>query len=211
MMASYAAGAALVPRLLALEPDVQPARFSLEADSCTIGRSALCDVVVPRETVSRLHARIVRDGPRFRLEDAGSANGTFVNGERLTAPHLLADRDQIGLGSPAPLLSYADPDPTVVATSRLRFDERALRFSLGGQPVELTPNEFRLLRFLHQHAGQVRTREQCAEAIWGPDYAPGWESDALDRVVSNLRGKLRRLDAGELIRTRPGLGYELIP
>jgi DNA-binding response OmpR family regulator len=200
-----------VPRLLATEPDVRPDEFGLVADVCSLGRSALCEVVVPRETVSRLHARIVRDGPRFRLEDAGSANGTFVNGERLTAPHLLADRDQIGLGSPAPLLSYTDPDPTVVATSRLRFDERALRFSLGGQPVELTPNEFRLLRFLHQHSGQVRTREQCAEAIWGADYAPGWESDALDRVVSNLRGKLRRLDSSELIRTRPGLGYELIP
>jgi DNA-binding response OmpR family regulator len=176
-----------VPRLLAIEPDVRPAELVLETDTCTLGRSALCEVV------------------------AGSANGTFVNGERLTAPHLLADRDRIGLGSPAPLLSYADPDPTIVASSRLRFDERALRFSLGGQPVELTPNELRLLRLLYQHAGQVRTREQCAEAIWGPDYAPGWESDALDRVVSNLRGKLRRLDPSELIRTRPGLGYELIP
>lgn len=200
-----------VPRLVAVDPDVQPGDVALEADACTLGRSALCDVVVPRETVSRLHARIVRDGPRFRLHDAGSANGTFVNGERLTDSHLLADRDAIGLGGPAPLLRYADPDPTVVAGPRLRYDERAMRFFLGPEPVELTPNEFRLLRFLHAHAGQVRTREQCAEAIWGPDYAPGWETDALDRVVSNLRGKLRRLDPAELIRTRPGIGYELVP
>lgn len=200
-----------VPRLLAIEPDVLPTDFALVTDACTLGRSALCDVVVPRETVSRLHARIGRDGPRFLLHDAGSANGTFVNGERLAAPHLLADRDQIGLGGPAPLLRYLDPDPTVVAGSRLRYDERAMRFLLGSQPVELSPNEFRLLRYLHQHAGQVRTREQCAEAIWGADYAPGWDADALDRVVSNLRGKLRRIDPAELIRTRPGLGYELVP
>ena len=199
------------PRLLAMAPDVQPAELALEADACTLGRSALCEIVIPRETVSRLHARVVRDGPRFVLHDAGSANGTFVNGERLTAPHLLADRDRIGLGSPAPLLTYADPDPTVVAASRLRYDERTLRFTLGGQPLELTPNELRLLRFLHEHAGQVGTREQCAEAIWGPDYAPGWDADALDRVVSNLRGKLRKVDPAEVIRTRPGLGYELIP
>ena len=201
----------LAPRLLAMTPDVQPAEFALEVDTCALGRSALCEIVVPRETVSRLHARVVRDGPRFLLHDAGSANGTFVNGERLTGPHLLADRDRIGLGNPAPLLSYADPDPTVVAGSRLRYDERAMRFTLGDQLVELTPNEFRLLRFLHQHAGMMCTREQCAAAIWGPDYAPGWDADALDRVVSNLRGKLRRLDPAELIRTRPGLGYELVP
>lgn len=205
------AGSVHLPRLLAIEPDVQPSELALEADVATLGRSALCDVVAPRETVSRLHARIAREGPRFLLQDAGSANGTFVNGERLTAPHLLANRDLIGLGSPAPLLTYADPDPTVVATSRLRFDERTLRFFLGAQPLELTPNEFRLLRFLHQHAGQVRTREQCAEAIWGQDYVPGWDAATLDRVVSNLRRKLRQTDPADLIRTRPGLGYELIP
>jgi DNA-binding response OmpR family regulator len=206
-----ARGLGPAPRLVALEPDVQPADLLLETDACTLGRSALCEVVVPRETVSRLHARIVREGPRFLLHDAGSANGTFVNGERLAGPHLLADRDRIGLGGPAPLLRYADPDPTVIAGARLRYDERTMRFSLGAEPVDLTPNEFRLLRELHAHAGQVRTREQCAEAIWGPDYAPGWESDALDRVVSNLRGKLRRLDPAEIIRTRPGVGYELAP
>lgn len=199
------------PRLLAIEPEIVPSEFSLEGEGCTLGRSALCDVVIPRETVSRLHARIVRDGPRFLLQDADSANGTFVNGERLTAPHLLADRDVISLGSPTPLLAFADPDPTVIAARRLRFDERALRFTLGGQAVELTPNEFRLLRFLYQHVGQVCTREQCAVAIWGPDYVPGWDAAALDRAISNLRGKLRRVEPEELIRTRAGLGYELVP
>src|SRR4051812_13254863 len=171
MMTSHTAAHA--PRLLATAADVQPAEFALEGDTCALGRSALCEIVVPRETVSRLHARVVRDGPRFLLHDAGSANGTFVNGERLTGAHLLADRDRIGLGSPIPLLAYADPDPTVVADSRLRYDERAMRFLLDDQPVELTPNELRLLRFLHQHAGVLCTREQCAAAIWGPDYAPG--------------------------------------
>lgn len=205
------AAPAPIPRLLALEPDVRPAELDLAGDVCTLGRSALCEIVVPREIVSRLHARVVREGPRFLLHDAGSANGTFVNGERLTGPHLLADHDRIGLGSPVPLLVYADPDPTVLAGRRLRYDEGAMRFFLGGQSVELTPNEFRLLRLLHQHAGQVRSREECAAAIWGADYAPGWDADALDRVVSNLRGKLRRIDPGELIRTRPGLGYELVP
>jgi DNA-binding response OmpR family regulator len=87
-----------------------------------------------------------------------------------------------------------------------------MRFALGGQAIDLTPNEFRLLRFLHQRAGRVCTREQCAEAIWGSDYVPGMDADALDRVVSNLRGKLRRHDPEvDLLRTRSGIGYELVP
>ena len=202
----------LVSRLLALADDVRPAEFALETDSCTIGRAATCQIVVPHPAVSRLHALVVREGPRFLLRDAGSVNGTFVNGARIAAPHLLADRDQIGLGAPAPILRFADPDPTIVRATRLRYDERTMRFFLGPQPLELTPNELRLLRYLYDRAGQVCSREQCAEAIWGPNYHPGADADALDRVISNLRGKLRRLDPdAELIRTRPVLGYELVP
>ena len=197
----------LVSRLLALADDVRPADFALEADSCTIGRAATCQIVVPHPAVSRLHALVVREGPRFLLRDAGSVNGTFVNGARIAAPHLLADRDQIGLGAPAPVLRFADPDPTVVRATQLRYDERTMRFFLGPQPLELTPNELRLLRYLYDRAGQVCSREQCAEAIWGPDYHPGADADALDRVVSKLR---RLAPNAELIRTRPVLGYELV-
>jgi DNA-binding response OmpR family regulator len=201
-----------VARLLAVEADVRPAEFALTGETCTLGRADGCDLVVDRPTVSRLHARVVREGPRFLLHDVASANGTFVNGRRLAGPHLLADRDQIGLGSPAPLLRFADPDPTVMPSGRLRYDEGAMRFLLGGRPLELSPNELRLLRFLFQRAGSVCPRERCAEAVWGPDFAPGLDAEALDRLVSNLRGKLRRADpTTDLIQTRPGLGYVLEP
>lgn len=200
-----------VARLVATDPDVTPAGIELTADGCTLGRAPSCRVVVPRPTVSRLHAIVEPDGPRWRLRDAGSANGTFVNGQRLADSRLLADRDAIGLGDPAPLLRFVDPDPTLVPAARLRYDERAMRFLLADRPLELTPNEFRLLRHLFAHAGSVCSRESCAEAVWGPDYAPGMDADTLDRLLSNLRGKLRRLapDA-EPIRTRPGLGYEFV-
>ena len=71
-------------RLLALHEDVQPASYTLEADICTIGRSPVCQVVVQRNVVSRLHARVQRDELHYVLHDAGSANGTFVNGRRST-------------------------------------------------------------------------------------------------------------------------------
>jgi len=199
-------------RLLALVEDAQPAEIPLTGDACSLGRAASCDVVIPRPTVSRLHALVVRDGPRFVIRDAGSANGTFVNGARLADPHLLADRDAIGLGGPAPLLRFVDPDPTVLAGARLTYDERTMRFTLAGQPLDLTPNEFRLLRHLHARAGAVCSREDLATAVWGADYPPGYDADALDRLLSNLRGKLRRADpTAELLQTRPGLGYVLVP
>ncbi len=118
-----------VAHLLALHDDIHPAESVLEADVYTLGRSPLCQIVVPRSIISRLHAKIEREGPRYLLVDAGSANGTFVNGQRLHAPHVLGDRDLIGLGAATALLRFLDPDPTVVTLARLRYDERSMTFS----------------------------------------------------------------------------------
>ncbi len=200
-----------VARLVALADDVTPAEFLLDGDEHTLGRAPGCDIVIARQTVSRLHARITREGPRYALRDAGSANGTFVNGLPLVGPHLLSDHDTIGLGAAGALLRFLDPDPTVIAGSRLRFDERAQVFLLNSQPLDLPPGQFRLLLHLHRNLGALCSRESCAEAIWGRDYDPGLDAEALDRTVSNLRAALRRADpAVDLIQTRRGLGYVLL-
>lgn len=204
--------ARVTARVVAMVDEVQPRELELGEAARGLGRAATCDLVISRPTVSRLHATVAPEGPRYLLRDAGSANGTFVNGERITAAHLLADRDTIGLGSPEPILRFIDPDPTVVPVMRLRYDERAMRFILGESPLELTPNEFRLLRHVYTHAGALCSREACAAAIWGADYPPGYDADTLDRVVSTLRAKLRRAAPDvDLLRTRPGLGYLLEP
>ena len=200
----------LFSRLIALDDDVQPHEITLDREVHTVGRSVGCDIVIARNLVSRLHARIERVGPRYHLVDAGSANGTFINGVLLSGPHLLADRDTIGLGEPIGTLRFVDPDPTAVPLARLRYDERTMSFVLAGQALELTPNQFRLLHFLYQQRGQVCPRETCAQAVWGRDYDPGLDADALDRLVSNVRGAIRRVAPElDLLQTRRGLGYLL--
>lgn len=198
-------------RLIALHADVQPGEVALSAQAYTIGRSALCDVVIEnRQEVSRVHARIEPEGPRFVIHDHNSANGTFVNGVRIQEAHLLQDRDAIGLGLPAPLLRFADADPTYVLAPRLVYDDKMMRFLLDEKPLSLTPQQFQLLTHLYQHAGEVCTRESCAAAIWGHDYDPGLDAAALDRAMANLRRALRQIDPeANLIQTRRGLGYVL--
>jgi DNA-binding response OmpR family regulator len=202
-------------KLFSVHAIVQPAEFVLESDVCTIGRSAMCDIVVTQQkTVSRLHAKIEREGPRYVLRDANSANGTFVNGRRIVEPHLLGDDDIIGLGTPTALLRFSDPDPTASIQGQLYYNERTMTFFINQQEIDLTLHEFRLLYHLYQHVGDVCTRESCAEAIWKRMYDPGPDDEGLDRTVSNLRSKLGKfdspLDPGEMIKTRRGLGYELI-
>jgi hypothetical protein len=201
----------LIARLVALSDDVAPAELLLSGAEHSIGRASMCDIVINRQTISRLHARVVREGPRYLLHDAGSANGTFVNGVQLSGPHLLSHRDTLSLGAAGDLLRFIDPDPTVVPSARLRLDERTQIFYLGAQPLELTPGQQRLLTHLYRHLGELVTREACAEAIWGRDYDPGMDAEALDRAVSNLRGALRRAGQGsDLLQTRRGMGYLLL-
>jgi DNA-binding winged helix-turn-helix (wHTH) protein len=65
----------------------------------TIGRDGLGGAQLDSPTVSRLHARIVVAGRSATIEDLGSKNGTFVNNAAVTAPRVLADADQIRIGS----------------------------------------------------------------------------------------------------------------
>jgi len=198
-------------RLSAVSEVVHPARFTLDQDICTIGRSSVCDIVVEIETVSRLHAKIERDLLRYVLYDTNSANGTFVNGRQIFEPHVLQDQDLIGLSRAEPLLSFEDADPTIqLASGRLRYEPKIMTFFLNYRKLDLTPSELRLLRFLYQFANQVCTRDRCAAAIWEHEYEPDPDNDPLNRVVSNLRQKLSKIDpTTEMIETHRGVGYLL--
>ena len=63
-----------------------------------IGRGKHCDFVINSGKVSREHAVIMRDGGDYFIEDLGSSNGTFVNGERISAARELAPGDEVRVG-----------------------------------------------------------------------------------------------------------------
>lgn len=68
-------------------------------ESFTIGRDEACDLVLPDMTVSRSHAGLRREAGRWLLSDAGSTNGTRLNGWRVTDPVPLRAGDKISFGS----------------------------------------------------------------------------------------------------------------
>ncbi len=74
-------------------------RIELGEEKNLIGRLADCVVVISDGNTSRHHAEVHRAGSGFVINDLGSTNGTFVNGERLVADHRLADGDIITVGS----------------------------------------------------------------------------------------------------------------
>ncbi|HSC87503.1 MAG TPA: GGDEF domain-containing protein [Polyangiaceae bacterium] len=80
----------------------------LEATEILLGRAADADVWLADDGVSRRHARLVRHSGRYAVEDLNSANGTFVQGERILR-HVLEDGDQIQLG-PHAVFRYSMTD-----------------------------------------------------------------------------------------------------
>ncbi len=71
---------------------------SLDAGERIVGRYRECDIILPSENVSRRHARLLVEGGRLFVEDLNSANGVFVNGERIRERTALGDGVVVRLG-----------------------------------------------------------------------------------------------------------------
>jgi DNA-binding response OmpR family regulator len=96
--------------------------------------------------------------------------------------------------------------PAQVTHGDLKVDFAQRTVAVAGQPVDLTPTEFRLLGTLVRQAGQVLTREQLIEKVMGPDF------EGLDRNIDvhilNLRRKLADDPTHpRYIKTVHGAGY----
>mgnify|MGYP005843512321 CR=1 FL=1 len=88
-----------------------------------------------------------------------------------------------------------------VAVGELALDLRTRRLTRGGQPVELTPLEFRLLAYLMHHAGRAVHQTELTEHLYAD------EADRGDNAIEALVARLRRKIGADAIRTRRGHGY----
>jgi hypothetical protein len=112
--------------LIETPPHLRGTRLTLPAPRVTIGREGTVALDSPQ--VSRLHALIWLDEGTFWLRDEDSANGTFLNGARLSRPHRLTDGDRIRCGDVVarfvaagqnPQTNIPQPDAEAVAVGSL--------------------------------------------------------------------------------------------
>jgi sigma-B regulation protein RsbU (phosphoserine phosphatase) len=73
-------------------------QFTLDSEETVIGRSGGLPITLEGANISRRHARIVRSGDQFSVEDLGSSNGTYVNDRRISAKSPLVANDVLRIG-----------------------------------------------------------------------------------------------------------------
>jgi len=94
----------------------------------------------------------------------------------------------------------------VIKVADLVIDAAGYEARLRGRKLDLTHQEFELLRFLAQNRGKVYTREQLLQKVWGYRYYGG--SRTVDIHVRRVRAKLGPV-AGGLIETVRNVGYKM--
>jgi two-component system, OmpR family, KDP operon response regulator KdpE len=96
----------------------------------------------------------------------------------------------------------------VFMSGNLKVDLTRRLITLSGNEVQLTPNEYELIRVLVNHAGKVLTHRFLLREVWGAEY--GEEFHLLHVNISNLRRKIEPDPARpQFITTEPGVGYRL--
>ncbi len=100
--------------------------------------------------------------------------------------------------SAAPRLTCAD----------IELDDDTHEVWKAGEPVQLSPTEFKLLRYFLQNTGRVLSKAQILDHVWNYDF--GGEANVVESYVSYLRRKVDTTDP-RLIQTIRGVGYVLRP
>jgi hypothetical protein len=204
--------------MLMVRAGTSPRRqWTLQRAAVVIGRSEDCQVIIDDRQASRYHARITQTEDGYVLEDLGSKNGTFLNGQPLKAPTVLTDGDEIGIafaaklafvdaGATAPLLFKDGQGPA------LRMDTEAKRVWVAGKELDppLSLAQYRLLALLYKHRGRVVSREEVVSAVWAEDEAEGVSEQAIDALARRLRERISEADPdSQYVVTVRGHGFRL--
>ncbi|WP_077002885.1 FHA domain-containing protein [Variovorax sp. KK3] len=125
-----------MPRLIVLARNSSVRQINIAGPSTTIGRALSNRVCIDSDKVSRQHALIEWSGDRYVLNDLGSRNGCYVNGDRVQGSRPLANGDAIMLGDCQLRFLYTSKVlPTTQALSLVTVASQLERRGAAGRAV----------------------------------------------------------------------------
>lgn len=100
-----------------------------------------------------------------------------------------------------------EDEESVIETGPIMLDQDTHEVKVAGTPIELSPTEFKLLRYLMQNANRVLSKTQILDHVWEYDF--NGDAGIVESYVSYLRRKLDPHTDEPLIQTKRGFGYML--
>ncbi len=185
-------------RRVSLVPIIMLTARASTADVVEGLESGADDYVTKPFEFPELTARVRSVLRRASIRGAGVAETDIFTGTEAVVGH--AAIDTVSAGTPT------SPAPPSLILGSLTIDPAAYAVHRGAEEIPLTVTEFRLLYELARHAGQVLTRDQLLELVWGYSYLG--DSRLVDVHVQRLRAKIEDDPARPtLILTVRGVGY----
>ena len=140
-----------------------------------------------------------------RDEEADRVTGLTVGGDDYVTKPFGLDEVVARIHAILRRTKKAETEASTIEVGEIKIDEDAHDVFVNGQIVDLSPTEYKLLRFLMSNPNRVLSKEQIIDHVWHYDF--NGEMGIVESYISYLRKKLDPVTTEPLIRTKRGVGY----
>lgn len=182
-------------------------RRTFAAGDVTIGHLPHNQLVLDGDSVDAQHARISVRGGRISIADLGSASGTFVGGQRLTAPRVLGPRDRIAAGAYTLWVLLVAPEPAGAYESRAPLERELLDAIAAGDEASRLVYADWLEGIGDRVRAELLRLQHALDAL--PPGAPGFQraTDRLRELAAGVDTAWRARIAKRPIEGCPAFDY----
>lgn len=140
-----------------------------------------------------------------RDETADKVTGLTVGGDDYMTKPFSLDEIVARINAILRRTKLAESEDSILEVGEIKINQDAHEVFANGQPVDLSPTEYKLLRFLMSNPNRVLTKAQILDHVWEYDF--NGEMGIVESYVSYLRKKLDPITSEPLIQTKRGVGY----
>ena len=140
-----------------------------------------------------------------RDETADKVTGLTVGGDDYMTKPFSLDEIVARINAILRRTKQVETEDSVLEVGEIKINQDAHEVFANNQPVDLSPTEYKLLRFLMSNPNRVLTKAQILDHVWEYDF--NGEMGIVESYVSYLRKKLDPLTSEPLIQTKRGVGY----
>lgn len=140
-----------------------------------------------------------------RDETADKVTGLTVGGDDYMTKPFSLDEIVARINAILRRTKQVETEESILSVGEIKINQDAHEVYANDQQVELSPTEYKLLRFLMSNANRVLTKAQILDHVWEYDF--NGEMGIVESYVSYLRKKLDPITSEPLIQTKRGVGY----